>query len=87
VRRVNQLTDSSSLLTDFGANFYKKVWVFLIEILGFFLFLVSSKIFGCFSKLIFLGFLGSFLFQIFFLVWGFFLGILRNTPEVIFGIY
>ena len=59
MRRVDQSTDSSSLLTDFGANFSKKVWVFLIEILGFFCFLVSSKILGCFSKLIFLGFLVS----------------------------
>ena len=45
------MTDSSPLLTDFGANFFKKVWVFLIEILGFFCFLVSSKILRSFSKL------------------------------------
>ena len=58
VRRVDQLIDSSFLLTDFGANFSKKVWVFLVEILGFFCFLVSSKILGSFSKLIFfVGFL------------------------------
>ena len=44
MRKVDQLTDSSSLLTNFGANFSKNVWVFLIEILGFFCFLVSSKI-------------------------------------------
>ena len=69
-----------------GANFSKNVWVFLIEILGFFCFLVSSNILGSFSKLIF--------FRIscfkFFLVWSFgvsFLWILRSTPEVIFGIY
>ena len=53
MRKVDQLTDSSFLLTYFGANFSKKVWVFLIEILGFFCFLVSSKILGSFSKLIF----------------------------------
>ena len=50
-----------------GANFSKKVWVFLIEILGFFCFLVSSIILGGFSKLIF--------FRVscfkFFLVWPF----------------
>ena len=45
-------------MIDFRANFSKKVWVFLIEILGFFFFLffcflVSSKILGSFSKLIF----------------------------------
>ena len=69
-----------------GANFSKKVWVFLIEILGFFCFLVSSNILWSFSKLIF--------FRVscfkFFLVWLFgflFLWILRSTPEVIFGIY
>ena len=73
VRRVDQLTDSSSLLTDFGANFSKRAWVFLIEILGFFCFLVSSKILESFSKLIF--------FRVscfnFFLVWGFF----RDSSE------
>ena len=50
VRRVDQLIDSSFLLTNFGANFSKKVWVFVIEILGFFCLLVSSKILGSFSK-------------------------------------
>ena len=69
-----------------GANFSKKVWVFLIEILGFSCFLVSSNILGSFSKLIF--------FRVscfkFFLVWlfgFFFLWILQSTPKVIFGIY
>ena len=61
VRRVDQLTD-------FGANFSKKVWVFLIELLGFFCFFVSSKILGSFSKLIFFRF-SCFKF---FLVWCFF---------------
>ena len=42
-----------SLLIDFWANFFKKVWVFLIEILRFFCFMVSRKIIGSFSKLIF----------------------------------
>ena len=37
MRRVDQLIDSFFLLTDFEANFSKKVWVFVIEILGFFL--------------------------------------------------
>ena len=50
VRRVDQLIDSSFLLTDFGANFSKKVWVFVIEIVGCFCLLVSSKILGSFSK-------------------------------------
>ena len=50
VRKVDQLIDSSFLLTDFGDNFSKKVWVFVIEILGFFCLLVSSKILGSFSK-------------------------------------
>ena len=40
-------------MSNFGANFSKNVWVFLIEILGFFFFLVSNRIFGSFSKLIF----------------------------------
>ena len=63
-----------SLLIDFGTNFFENVWVFLIEILGFFCLLVSSKILGGFSKLIY--FRVSF-FK-FFLVRGFFF---RDSSE------
>ena len=46
MRMVDQLLQSSSLLTDFGANFSKKVRVFLIDILGFFAFWFQARFLG-----------------------------------------